>query len=133
MCSNRCEPIVLRLVDVRKMLVVTGSVPLGDLWPTGCWDRTVLLGLYCFNVFVVWFECVKSLLVNVCNGTARSADQGTLESPLDNTLIVVGLLFSCSERISRLSIIRDSLYVRVVEKIPPPPLTGECFTSSGVY
>ena len=38
--SNGCETIVLRLVEVRKKLVVTGSVPLGDLWPPGCWDRT---------------------------------------------------------------------------------------------
>jgi len=38
--SNECETIVLRLIDVRKMSVVTRSVPLGDLWPAGCWDRT---------------------------------------------------------------------------------------------
>jgi len=38
--SNGCETIVLRLIDVRKKLVVTRSVPLGDLWLAGCWDRT---------------------------------------------------------------------------------------------
>ena len=31
----------------------------------------------------------------------------------------------CSARISRLSLIWHSLYVGVVEKTPPPPLTGE--------
>jgi len=37
---NGCETIVLRLIDERKKLVVTRSVPLEDLWPIGCWDRT---------------------------------------------------------------------------------------------
>jgi len=32
--SNGCETIALRLIDVRKKLVVTRSVP------AGCWDRT---------------------------------------------------------------------------------------------
>ena len=32
--------IVLWLIDVREKLVVTGSVPLGGLWPASCWDRT---------------------------------------------------------------------------------------------
>ena len=41
---------------------------------------------------MVWVECVKALLVNVCNDTAKPAeiDQGTCEFPLDNTLIVLG-------------------------------------------
>jgi len=55
----------------------------------------------------------------------------------------------CLGRIPRLSLIRHSLYVRVVEKPPPPPLTGEqygkmelkypegghcqCFTFSGFF
>ena len=34
-------------------------------------------------------------------------------------------LFCCSGRIPRLSLIRHSLSVGVVEKPPPPPLTGE--------
>ena len=37
--SNRCETIVLRLIDERKKLVVTRSVPLGDLSPVGSSDR----------------------------------------------------------------------------------------------
>ena len=37
---NGCETIDLRFTDVRKKSVVTRSVPLGDLWPAGCWDRT---------------------------------------------------------------------------------------------
>jgi len=40
--------------------------------------------------------------------------------------MAVTLLFVlCSGRIPRLSLNQHSLYVRVVEKIPPPPLTGE--------
>ena len=35
------------------------------------------------------------------------------------------IMFVCSGRIPRLSLIRHSLYVGVVEKSPPPPLTGE--------
>ena len=38
--SNGCETIDLRFIDVRNKLVVTRSVPLGDLWPAGCWDQT---------------------------------------------------------------------------------------------
>ena len=30
----------VRLIDVRKKSVITRSVPLGDLWLAGCWDRT---------------------------------------------------------------------------------------------
>jgi len=33
--------------------------------------------------------------------------------------------FGCSGRIPRLSLNQHSLYVGVVEKPPPPPLTGE--------
>ena len=72
--SHRCGIIVLWLIDVRGKL-------LGGLWPSGCWDRTGVdviaagfgLGLYCITVFVVWVECVKALLVNVCYGTAKSS------------------------------------------------------------
>ena len=59
MGSNGCETIVLRLIDVRKKFVVTRSVPLGDLWPDGCWDRTGVdvtagFGWVCtVNIFVV--------------------------------------------------------------------------------
>ena len=82
--SNGCETIVHRLIDVRK-LVVTRSMPLGDLWPAGFWDRTGVdvvaawFGWVCtlIHVFVVWVECVKALLVNVCNGTAKSAEIGS--------------------------------------------------------
>ena len=42
-----------------------------------CRSRGVWLGLYSINVFVVWVECVKALLVNVCNGTAKSAEIGS--------------------------------------------------------
>jgi len=31
-------------------------------------------GLCHIHVFMVWVECVKALLVNVCYGTAKSAD-----------------------------------------------------------
>ena len=34
-------------------------------------------------------------------------------------------LFCCSGRIPRLSLNQHSLYIGVVEKLPPPPLTGE--------
>ena len=34
-------------------------------------------GLYSINVFVVWVECVKAFLVNVCKGTAKSAEFGS--------------------------------------------------------
>ena len=37
-------------------------------------SRGVWLGLYCINLFVVWVECVKALLVNVCYGTAKSTE-----------------------------------------------------------
>jgi len=66
--------------------------------------RGALLGLYCINVFVVWVECVKALLVKDCNGTAKSAEivsRDTWGSPLDNTLILLGgefpfiYLFGC--------------------------------------
>ena len=40
-------------------------------------SRGVWLGFYCINVFVVWVECVKALLVNVCYGTAKSAEIGS--------------------------------------------------------
>jgi len=35
------------------------------------------------------------------------------------------VLFRCPGRIPRLSLIQHSLYFGVVEKAPPPPLTGE--------
>jgi len=51
---------------------------LGGFWPTSYWRRTGVdiraAWLGCINVFVVWVECVKVLLVNVCYGTAKSAD-----------------------------------------------------------
>ena len=51
-------------------------MPLGGFWSASC--RTGVdvrtAGLDCINVFVVWIECVKALLVNVCYGTARSAE-----------------------------------------------------------
>ena len=34
-------------------------------------------GIGCINVFVMWVECVKTLLVNVCYGTAKSAEIGS--------------------------------------------------------
>ena len=55
-------------------------MPLGDLWPASYWDHTGVdvgaagLGFYCINVFVVWVECVKVLLVNICCGRAKSAE-----------------------------------------------------------
>ena len=39
--------------------------------------------------------------------------------------IICMIWFCCSGRIPRLSLNQHSLYVRVVEKPPPPPLTGE--------
>ena len=32
------------------------------------------LGFGCINVFVVWVECIKALIVNVCYGTAKSVE-----------------------------------------------------------
>jgi len=40
-------------------------------------------------------------------------------------LTKLSCLFGCSGRIPRLSLIQHSLYVWVVEKLPPPPLAGE--------
>jgi len=37
------------------------------------------MGLYCIYVFGVWVECVKALLVNVCNGTAKLAEIGSMD------------------------------------------------------
>ena len=39
-----------------------------------CHSRGVWLDLYSINVFGVKVECVKDLLVNVCNGTSKSAE-----------------------------------------------------------
>ena len=73
MGSNGYEAIDLRFIDARKKLVVTRSVPFGDLWTADYWDRTGVdvvaagFGWVCarINVFVAWVECVKALLVNV--------------------------------------------------------------------
>ena len=45
----------------------------------GCRYRScgIWLGLYAINVLGVWVECMKALLVNVCNGTAKSAEIGS--------------------------------------------------------
>jgi len=54
--SNGCETIIVRLIDVRKKSVVTRSVPLGDLWPACCWDRTgvdVVVFIIRTNVFCI--------------------------------------------------------------------------------
>ena len=68
----------LRFIDVRKKLVLTGSVPLGDLWPAGCWNRTGVdvvaagygWGLYTTLIilggefpFIYRFVCVRGVLV----------------------------------------------------------------------
>ena len=45
--------------------------------------------------------------------------------PLRTHTPMVWFWFCCSGRIPRLSLNQHSLYVRVVEKFPPPPLTGE--------
>jgi hypothetical protein len=55
-----------------------------------------------------------SFFVRICN--KRDFEQLQLN-------LVVSLC--CSGRIPRLSLIQHSLYVGVVEKPPPPPLTGE--------
>ncbi|KAK2150570.1 hypothetical protein LSH36_399g00031 [Paralvinella palmiformis] len=34
-----CETIGPRVIDVRNKSAITRSVPLGDLWSGGCWDR----------------------------------------------------------------------------------------------
>ena len=57
MRSNGCETIDLRFIDVRKKLVVTSFVSLGDLWPAGCWDRTGV------DVLAAWFGWVCTLLM----------------------------------------------------------------------
>jgi len=71
---NRCGIIVHWLINVRKKLVVTHSLPFGGLWLAGCWDRTgvdiVAVGLVCTVLMFLW-----------CG------------SPLDNTLIVLGREF----------------------------------------
>jgi len=97
MGSNGCGIIVHRLIDVRKKLMVTRSVPLGDLWLAGCWDRTGVdviaagFGLYCINVFVVSWMC-KSFVSEYllwCSQVSGRLYPGTCGSPLDNTLIVL--------------------------------------------
>jgi len=83
--SNGCETIILRLIDARKQLVITRVA--GRLLGSHgcrCRSRGVWLGLYSINVFVVWVECVKALLVNVCNGTAKSAEIGSREMRVSN-------------------------------------------------
>ena len=121
MGSNGCEPVVLRLIGVRKNLLVTHSVPLGDLWLTGCWDCTglyivaagfgwvctVLMFSWCFPGFRV--EWVKALLVNVCYGTAKSA-----EIVSRDMWVSTGQRFCCLGRIPRLSLNQHSLYVGAV-------------------
>ena len=57
MGSNGCETIVLRLIDVRKKLMVTRSVPLGDLWPAGRWNHTGV------NVVAAGFGWVCTVLM----------------------------------------------------------------------
>jgi len=42
---------------VRKKLVVTHSVPFGDLWPADCWDRTGV------DVVAAGFGWVSTLLM----------------------------------------------------------------------
>ena len=42
-----------------------------------------------------------------------------------HSLLLKVFLFCCLGRIPRLFLIQHSLYVGVVEKFPPPPLTGE--------
>ena len=52
--------------------------PFGSFRPASCSRRTGVdiraAGFGCINVFVVWVECVKALLVNVCYGTGWSAE-----------------------------------------------------------
>jgi len=126
--SNGCETIDLRFIDARKKLVVTRSVPLAWGFVAGrllgsygyiCRSRGLCLGLYGINVFGVWVECVKDLLVNVCYGTAKSAEIGSRDMrvstgqhayyavgvPFINRFVCVGgvLVGDCS----RLSQVRD--------------------------
>jgi hypothetical protein len=72
---------------VNKVLALTtiweGGVTLNPDAPDQCvCVRGVWLGLYRINIFVVWVECVKDLLVNVCNGTAKSAEIGSRDMPV---------------------------------------------------
>ena len=55
--SNGCVIIVHRLIDERNKLLVTRSLPLGELWPAGCWDRT------CVDVVAAGFGWVCSILM----------------------------------------------------------------------
>ena len=74
MGSNGCETIYLRFIDVRKKFVGFVACRLLGSHGCRCRSRGVWFGLYCINVFVVWVDCVKALLVNVCYGTAKSAE-----------------------------------------------------------
>ena len=58
--SNGCETIDLRFIDVRKKLVVTRSIPLDNLWPAGCWDRTGVDIVAARFGLVVVLECIVS-------------------------------------------------------------------------
>jgi len=60
-----------------------------------CSSRGVWLGLFCINVFGVWVECVKVLLVNVCNGTAKSAEIGSRDTRVSNGQPADIYLFGC--------------------------------------
>ena len=51
-------------------------------------------------------------------------------SLFNNTKLSTNAWLCHSGRILRLSLIRHSLYAGVVEKPPPPPLTGEQYSSS---
>ena len=56
------------MIDVQKKLVVMRSVPLGDLWPAGCWDRTGVFYslLHYFTVFTVMKSCLQCNVKNRC-------------------------------------------------------------------
>ena len=66
---------------------------------------------------IKWFS-------SYCSGVLRSHNQVCSFSQF-LTQIQWLVWFCCSGRIPRLSLNQHSLYVRVVEKPPPPPLTGE--------
>ena len=55
-----CISVVHRIIDVQRRSAVTRSVPLGGMWPAGCWDRTdvdVVSAGFCWVCTVFMFSC----------------------------------------------------------------------------
>ena len=72
-----------------------------------CGQPVVEIARYSIDIFGVWIECVKALLVNVCNGTAKSAESGSRDIRVSTGKRAdCACLLACSSgKIPRLSLI----------------------------